>query len=220
MRCSSKFFCALTLWECLLAPHHWAINYMTGFCDTWGIYIKGFAGYAEPLAPIVATFKQLESVSNNISLFVADLRPNRARYHTIQLLYPISSGKEDAYPHEREMSIDSAEHRSLSFFENATFRFSLKRSGTTVHSSQWQQISRYAFVHSSTDIYADHPFGRNAIYGELFLDGFDTSLFPWPYYGPLQVELEFQDLDVGAFNAARAMLVIRVYNHPDGRLGA
>ncbi len=214
MRCTHRFFCALTVLECLIAPHHWAINYMAGLCDTWGIYIKGFVGCTEPLSPIQATFKQNMAKSNNNASFIADFCPKRAQYHTIQILYPLSRGSaENAYSREREMFFDAVEFRSLKWFANAKFRFCLKRKGNTFYSSQWQTIERFAFVHSSSDIYADHPFGRNAIYGELFLDGFDTSLFPWAYHSPIRIELEFRDFDIEAFKVAKAILVIRVYNH-------
>ena len=213
MRRFHSFICALSLWECLLAPHHWATNYMVGFCDTWGIYIKGFAGCSEPLAPIVATFKQNVEKSGEVSSYRAEFCPKRAQYHTIQLLYPLSGGcNDDTCTHERERFFDAAEFRRLKCLENAQFRVTLKRNGTPFYSSQWKQVKRYAFVHSSSDIYADHPFVRNAIYGELFLDGFDTSRFPWAYYSPLQVELEFRNLHVEMFDAERAILVVRVYN--------
>ena len=214
MRRFHSLCCALTLWEGLLAPHYWATNYMAGFCDTWGIYIKGFVGLSEPLAPIVATFKRNVEQSGEVSSFVTEFCPKRAQYHTIEILYPLSRGSDDySCSHEREMFFDAVEFRSLKWFENAKFRFCLKRKENTFYSSQWQTIERFAFVHSSTDIYADHPFGRNAIYGELFLDGFDTSLFPWAYHSPIRIELEFRDFDIEAFKAAKAILVIRVYNH-------
>jgi len=47
---------ALTLLEAVFAPHHWAVNYMAGFCDTFAIYGKALIGCGEQMRPIVAYF--------------------------------------------------------------------------------------------------------------------------------------------------------------------
>ena len=189
---------ALSVGEMMMAPHHWAMNHMIGFCDTASLCLKAAVRRHEPMLPIVSRIRQDCHADQDSIRFMATVCPDRARRHVISLLY--------------ELPVDTAVAVSERVFDDAKFRIRLRRKGKVFASSSWQSLRRHVQIIEPGGDFADCPFGRDASYACIALGDFDPCSFPWSYRCPIMLEVEFIGLDIGKYHALNAILCVRVYN--------